>query len=150
MRFAKFINTQKIKKQLWRKGAVLGAVGLLAVTCSGKTAMAQNPATGSLNGFTCYGKVSTDSDSATAMTTCGRGSIDIRATAIVYYWFGNKYYNSIMYNSNSNSGATAVAKKKLGGAQVIGGQGEHYVAFDSHQWNPTTKTGTIPSSSTRK
>lgn len=152
MRFAKLFNTKKLKKQLLKKGAVLGAVGLLAVACSGTTIMAKPTASGSLDGFACYGKVSTDEDSATAITTCGRGNINIKATATVYYWFGDKYYNSIMYHSNSNSSSSATAKKNKGGAQVIGGKGEHHVSFNSdnvsHNWDGTTTIGTIPSKST--
>lgn len=149
MRLANFVNAKKLKKQLLKKGAALGVMSLLAVACSGTTVLAENPARGNLDGFACYGKVSTDKDSATAMTTCGRGSITIKATATVFYWYGDFYYYSTMTYSNTNSSATAIAKKKKGGAQVVAGMGEHFVSFNSHQWSGTTITGTIPTISTK-
>ncbi len=144
-----FMKMKNWKRQICKKGAVLGLAGILALGCSGTTVMANYEVRGELNGFKCYGKISTDSNSATAMTTCQRGGITIKANAIVYYHFGSKYYNTKMYSSNTASSTSAVAKKKLGGADVIGGKGTHSVKFDSYSWEPNnTTTGTIPSKST--
>lgn len=146
-----FMKMKNWKRQLCKKGAILGAVGILAVGCSGTTVMAADHVSGELNGFKCYGKISKDSYSATAMTTCQRGGITIKADAIVYYHFGSKYYNTKMYSSNTASSTSAVAIKKLGGADVVGGKGIHSVKFDSYSWKPkNTTTGTIPSQSTNK
>lgn len=147
-----FMKMKNWKRQLCKKGAILGAAGILALGCSGTTVMANYEAHGELNGFKCYGKITTDRDSATAMTTFQRGGINIKADAIVYYHFGSKYYNTIMYSSNTASSTSAVAEKKVGGADVVGGKGTHSISYDSYSWNPKggTTTGKIPSKSINK
>lgn len=119
---------------------VLGCV--IMVAGNGVTARAASQVSGSLGTASVGGTVSTNSSSATATTTCSR-SATIKVTATVYYYFGTGYYKSSESNSASAGGVSATASKQLGGAEVIGGKGEHYVAFDSYTWNPTTTTGTV-------
>lgn len=137
-----------VKNQLCRKIAVLCAVTVLAVAFGGTTAKAASSVSGTLNGAACSGRVSTNSTSAIATTTYGRGNSTIKAIAKVYYKKGTKYYNTTSSANSSAGGATATAAKKVSGATVVGGSGMHGVVYGSLSWAMPTTTGTIPSSST--
>lgn len=151
MRLVKFINTRKLKKQLLKQGAALGVMSLLAVACSGTTIMAKPTESGSLNGHSCYGSIDTDRDNAYGTTSCGRGNVRMTVTAKVYYWSNETCFRSEATGSSTNGGTSATAKKKIGGADVIGGKGIHSVSFDAYSWGPVeTTTGTIPPKSTLK
>ena len=57
----------------------------------------------------------------------------------------------MMTGSNTSGGAGATATKKIGGADVIGGKGTHYVGYDSYHWGTVATTiGTIPSNAISK
>lgn len=135
----------KIKK-ICKKGMAFALAGVVSMACFGTDAMAASTVSGSLNGFGCYGSISTNSTSAYATTTFGRGGANIKVSATVYYWNGSKYYKTSMTGSNTAGGAGATATKKIGGADVIGGKGTHYAAYDSYHWGTETTTiGKTPS-----
>lgn len=135
----------KIKK-ICKKGMAFALAGAVSMSGLGTDAMAASTVSGSLNGFGCYGSISTDSTSAHATTTFGRGGANIKVSATVYYWSGDFYYETSMTGSNTAGGAGATATKKIGGADVVGGKGTHYAAYDSYHWGTeTTKIGKIPS-----
>ena len=100
-------------------------------------AKAASTVRGSLNGYGRSGSISTDSTSATATTTFGRGNALIKAESTVYYWRDKAYYKSKMTASSNAGGVAATAGKCIGGADVIGGKGKHECSYD----NGTYKSG---------
>ena len=151
MRLTDSMYGKNLKKQLRKLCAAVGVAALLTVSAGGTDAAAASSVRGKLNGFGYYGSISKDNTSATAVTTFGRGGSVIIAKAWVYYWFGDKYYNTYASDSATVGGAKAVAKKKIGGADVVGGKGQHSVSYDKYKWGTeTTTTGEIPSKSTEK
>ncbi|MCD8147595.1 MAG: hypothetical protein LUD84_10035 [Clostridiales bacterium] len=129
-------------------GLVLSAL-ILAMSCV-MPASAASSVSGSLDGTVVTGSISTTSTSASAKTTFSRSGVTINAKATVYYWWGSRYYYTAVSSTAQAGGVSATATKKLGGAEVVGGIGEHSVSFDGYSWNKTTSTGTIPSSATKK
>lgn len=141
----KFNNVEKIKKQLCKKGAVIGAVGLLLLAGGSTTVMAGSTVSGTLDGYSCSGRIETNRDEAIATTTYARSNSGIYAKAYVYYWSGSKNYYSYESASSKAGGVAAVAKKQIGGADVVGGRGVHSVYYGSYSWRPSgTETGKIP------
>ncbi len=114
----------------------------LAIASCGMTAYARDESKTEENPLGAGGKVWIDSMSATATTTFSRPGT-IKVTAIVYYWSGQDKYYSTNSNSNSQGGTTATAQKKVGGADVEGGEGSHYVKYNKTEWHDTTKVGKI-------
>lgn len=141
------INIRKI----YKKGTALALAGIVGMACFGTSAKAASTVSDTLNGYSCFGSITTDSTSAHGTTTFGRGSGNIKVSATVYYWFGSTYYKTMMTGSNTSGGAGATATKKIGGADVIGGKGTHYVGYDSYHWGTVATTiGTIPSNAISK
>lgn len=140
----------KIKK-ICKKGIVLTLAGAISMASFGTNAMAASTVTGNLNGIVCYGSISTNNTSAYATTTFGRSNSTIKTSATVYYWWKDKYYKTKVSNSNTAGGAGATAKKKIGGADVVGGKGTHFVKYDSYKWGTEKTTiGCIPSNAITK
>ena len=134
----------RLKSELVKKVATLGIIGTMSVAGMSTSAMAASSVSGKLNGFTYTASISKDNYSATAKTTFARGGSNIKATATVYYWFDEVAFQSTISANSSAGGVSAVAQKKKGGADVVGGKGEHSVSYDAYSWGPvTTTTGTI-------
>lgn len=85
-------------------------------------------------------KITKDSTGATATTTFSRPGT-IKATAIAYYAANGKEYYSVDSRSNNMGGASVTVTKKIDGANVTGGKGEHYVKYGDLSWTPTTTIG---------
>lgn len=120
----------------------------LAVVGFGMTAdAAATTQPSSINGTSVRGTVKIDEDSMSAIaTTTFSRNADITAKATVYYWAGKFTYCASKSASAGAGGATAVAKKKTGGADIIGGKGEHKVECSDGKWGPKyTTTGETPS-----
>ncbi|MCI5855992.1 MAG: hypothetical protein MR016_01310 [Agathobacter sp.] len=115
---------------------------MVLVAGNSVTVKAVSQESGVLGTAAVQASVSISSSSATATTTCGR-SATINVSATVYYHFGTGCYKTTASNSSSGGGTSATATKQLGGADVIGGKGVHYVAFESYSWNPTTTVGVV-------
>ncbi len=124
-----------------KKFIALLMVSLLTISMSTPVCAASR-VSGGVAGTPCSGHVTTTSDSAIATTEYGRPG-SLHATATVYSWFGKGYRRNRASSSNSLGGTSAVAVKDCGGAQVIGGKGEHSVSGYGQTWSGTTTTGTI-------
>lgn len=135
----------KMKKRLMKKILItMLSTSLMLANC-GITSYAASSASGNIDGTPCSASITTNSSGATASTTYSRNA-EIKATATVYYWFGTYYYYSTASNSSTAGGTSATASKKLGGSEVVGGKGSHYIKYEAYTWSPSTSIGTIPSS----
>lgn len=114
----------------------------LAIAGFGMTANAKDKPSTSPNPLNASGRISIDNMSATATTTFSRPGT-IKATAVVYYWSEDKKYKSKNSSSNNIGGTSAIAEKKVGGADVEGGEGIHHVTYGATRWDDTTNVGTI-------
>lgn len=85
-------------------------------------------------------------DTLTATTNFGPSGFR-EAKAKIYYWLSNIYYYSEASSSSSQSGGvSATVTKKLGGADVLAGEGFHKVVYGDITWTPSTSVGSISSS----
>lgn len=130
-----------MKKRIKRVMALVLS-GVILVCGGSVPAKAASTASGPLGSASVHASISTDSSSATAITTCSRGG-SLTAKATVYYWFDTEYYKTSASAYSAGGGVSAIARKQLGGAEVIGGKGEHIVKFESYTWDPVTTIGTI-------
>lgn len=105
-------------------------------------AEAASSVTGSIEGTEISGRISTDSTSAVAVTAFGRSNSTISATATVYWWWGTRQGSDTASDSSSAGGVSAKAVKSMGGADVVGGKGDHFVAYGAYTWTNTTSVGT--------
>ena len=137
------------KRQLCKKGAILGAVGILAVGCSGTTVMAAKTVNGTLNGVACHGRIDKDTSTVFGSTSCDRGGVTIKVKVTAYYKLNKNYYYSEAYGSNTSGGAGATVKRKVPEMAIVGGKGLHTVSFNTHVWEGKTTFGTIPSKPTK-
>lgn len=104
--------------------------------------------TGTLAGTTASGRVSYNSTSATAVTSYSRSGASINVSAYVYYWFSKRYYVSYVSGSTTAGGISRTATKKLGGADVLGAEGDHYIYYNGVPWGTyITQSGTCKSDS---
>ena len=120
---------------------------LLAVlTVGGATlspALAASSVKDTVSNVAVTARVSTDTRSATAVTTYSRSANEIYARATLYYWYGTEYYKVIRGNTAYAGGVSATAWKQHGGGEVIGGKGEHRLWQGATHWSTTTTIGTI-------
>ena len=139
-------------RKMCKRGAALALAGAVSMACFGTNAMAASTVNGNLNGYGCHGSVSKDSNSAWATTTFSLpNSSTIKVSATVYYWWKDKYYKTNATASNTVGGACAKAQKLIGGSDVIGGKGTHYVSYDIYRWGTAvTTTGKTPSNAITK
>ena len=144
-----FMKMKNWKRQLCKKGAILGLAGILALGCSGTTVMAAKTVNGTLNGVACHGRIDKDTTSVFGSTSCDRGGVTIKVKVTGYFKLGSNYYYSVGYGSNTSGGAGATAKKKVPEMAVIGGKGIHTISFNTHVWEGKTNFGTIPSNATK-
>lgn len=133
-------------KMFMRKAATFTALGVMLAGVNAAPVNAASSVSGSLGGFQCRGTIATYSDKAIANTSFARGNSVIKAEGRVYYWSGKKYYWKRSTVTVSCGTASAVAKKKRGGAEVVGGKGIHSVSFGAYSWgNVITTIGNLPS-----
>lgn len=95
-----------------------------------------------LDGYEVSGSVSTNSNSATAVTYYSRPGT-IQATATVYGLYGRVHFSDRSEtNTSPAGGASATAYIQVSGASVIGGKGDHtVVASSGAKWSYTSRTG---------
>lgn len=138
-----------MKKRIWKKLVALGLAAVLFLSYGNITTLAASSVSGELEGTTVNGNVSMNSSSATAVTSFAKSGGTIYATAYVYFWYDTYYFvTSSGRNSATMGGISATATKKLGGADVVAGEGIHEVKWGAYTWAPSpTTVGTIPSSS---
>ena len=107
---------------------------------------------GNINGFVTSASIAVeDNYRATASTGFNGYGATCNVTAKVYYCLGEiDYYSQISSSTSQPGGTTAIATKKLGGADVIGGKGIHKVTYGNYTWSPTTSVGETPSSAKLK
>ena len=99
-----------------------------------------------IDGATASGSVTTNSSSAIANTVYTNPGGKRTAVAYVYYEDCDLYYRSSATSSSTQSGGVqATATRTIIGAEVVGGQGIHSLAYKTYTWNDYTSTGLIPS-----
>lgn len=136
-----------MKNKMVKKLMTAALVSSILASSGAMTAFAAPSVSGTIGGESVSGQVSTDSNSATARTTCAR-SATISVDARVDYWWNQTHYYSTA-SSGVNGGTVAItATKKRGGADVTGGQGTHSVRFDAYFWSDTTQTGDVYANAT--
>lgn len=129
------------KKMIKSAAGVILSLSLAVASCGMTANAADDVVNGNIEGVLIRGKITIDNMSATATTTFSRNA-SISSTAAVYFWLNDTYYRVKKDAFSGAGGATAVATKNVGGADVVGGKGTHKVEFGSYKWGPkTTKVG---------
>lgn len=133
-------------KKAFRSLVTFALALALLVTGVGGTAFAASSASGSIDGYKWSASVAMSTNSATAITDMTSApSAHVEASVKVFYWWGDENHFARADGHEAAGYAMATATKKLGGAEVIGGEGHHLVFYNNTVRSSATFIGSTPS-----
>ncbi len=133
---------------MYRKTKKFTALALSCIMLVGATNLqvyAGSSVSGTCAGTPAYGRITTNSTSATATTTYARSSATIVAKAHVFYSRDKVTLGTQAEATNSSGGISVTAVKKTASGIVTGGKGYHTVTCSGSTWGTyVTTTGVVP------